>query len=656
MPVAATRPELVVPVASLARVLTDLVEMNREDEHEFAAAGARELDFEALLEFLKSARGVDLLGHERPSLERRVRRRLDVVGVGTYADYLEFLEAHPEEFPLLFDAILIDVTGFFRDPPVWQLLQERVLPDLVLDAPEEPIRAWSAGCASGQEAFSLAMVLAEVLGEDVLRERVKIYATDVDEGALSIARLASYSSREVESVPAVLRERYFEPVGGRFAFRTDLRRAVTFGRHDLVEDAPISRLSLVLCRNTVMYFTAETQKRVLDQFHSALGEGGVLVLGRSELGVAHRRQFSPVDLKRRVFRRRGGIAARPGPELAAPVVEAGGTAASQDELSAAALEIAGIPQLVISRAGTLALANSAARVLLGLKALDVGRPYGELDLAVRATALREALEQALREGRTVALGQTTFASEDGPQSRVEVTVAPLLAGGTPLGASVTLEDVTRVEALREEVAGNRRDLELAYEELQSTLDELETTNEELQSTNEELETTNEELRSTNEELETMDEALPSTNEELETMHDELRDRTLELDVVNHRFEAILATLGVAVGVLDSEGRVREWSRRAEGLWGVRAEAVVRQHLLALDIGLPVERLGPALRQVLAGATDREELVLDAVDRRGRTFACRTTILSLSTGPESRGGGAVVAMLDAAAGSNGGSPG
>ena len=153
--------------------------------------------------------------------------------------------------------------------------------------PTQPLRVWSAGCASGEEAYTLAMVLAEMLGPTEFRDRVKIYATDVDEEALTQARQASYTEREVRGVPPELLERYFEPTGGRYVFRKDLRRSVIFGRNDLVQDAPISRIDLLVCRNTLMYFNAETQARILARFHFALADGGVLFLGKAEMLLSH---------------------------------------------------------------------------------------------------------------------------------------------------------------------------------------------------------------------------------------------------------------------------------------------------------------------------------------------------------------------------------
>src|SRR3954454_8281873 len=264
-----------------------------------------EAAFEALLEFVRRSRGVDFTGYKRTSLERRFRRRMDALACDSFSDYLDFLEVNTEEFEQLFETLLINVTEFFRDPPAWDHLRNDVLPELLAAKdPDEPVRVWSAGCASGQEAYTCAMVLAELMGVDAYRERVKIYATDIDDDALRQARLALYNAKEMESVPEALRERYFERADQRMGFRKDLRRTVIFGRNNLVQDAPISRLDLLVCRNTLMYFNAETQARILRHFHFALNAGGGLMLGKSEMMISHRDLFGAADLKKRIFTKR----------------------------------------------------------------------------------------------------------------------------------------------------------------------------------------------------------------------------------------------------------------------------------------------------------------------------------------------------------------
>src|SRR5215468_4043420 len=261
-----------------------------------------EVRFEVLLDYLKGDRGFDFTAYKRSSLMRRIQKRLQAVDVTTYEDYQTYLEAHPEEFGLLFNTILINVTSFFRDEEAWDFLGRQVVPRILAGGrPDSAIRVWSAGCASGEEAYTLAIILAEQLGIDAFRRRVKIYASDVDEESLLQARHATYTASQVQDVPAELLARYFERVDDRFLFHKDVRRSIIFGRHDLVQDAPISRVNLLVCRNTLMYFTRETQAKVLNRFHFALRNGGFLFMGRAELLLTHGELFTPVELKWRVF-------------------------------------------------------------------------------------------------------------------------------------------------------------------------------------------------------------------------------------------------------------------------------------------------------------------------------------------------------------------
>ncbi len=612
---------------------------------------AQDAAFESLLDFVRRARGLDFTGYKRASLQRRFRRRMDAVGCETYADYLDYLEVHPDEYEELFDSLLINVTQFFRDPPAWDHLRADVLPALLDAKPDdEPVRVWSAGCASGQEAYTIAIVLAEALGLEQYGERVKIYATDIDEDALAQARLALYGAKEAESVPPDLRERYFERADHRLAFRKDLRRTVIFGRNNLVQDAPISRLDLLVCRNTLMYFNAETQGRILRHFHFALRDHGVLMLGKSEMMISHRDLFGALDVKQRIFAKQ----ARPTLQARAVAFanhDPGEIPARSDDDRAtrdAALDVGPHAQIIVLRGGRLTFANLAARALFHIGTDDIGRPLAELPVAHRPVELLGPIEQALGERRRVSLGEVAYSPERGEPHRLDVAVSPLPSSGDiAVGVSVTFDDVTRLAALQSEVEGHRRDLELAYEELQSTIDELETTNEELQSANEELQTTNEELQSTNEELETMNEELQSTNEELETINDELRDRTGELNRVNDFLEAILTSLGIGVAVLDRQQRVQVWNRRAEDLWGLRGDEAVDHHFPSLDIGLPSEQLAAPLRLVLGGASESERQDLEAVNRRGRAILCSATVLPLVSERSDGGGilGAIVLMED-----------
>lgn len=345
--------------------------------------GSEDHAFEALLDQLKRSRGFDFTGYKRSTLVRRVGKRMGEVGVHDYVAYQDYLEVHPDEFARLFNTILINVTAFLRDPAAWEYLAAEILPALLeAKRSDEPIRAWSAGCSSGEEAYTLAMLLAEALGEAALQDRVKIYGTDVDEEALAVARRAVYGADDLEAVPEVLRGKYFTRQDARYAFRPELRRSVIFGRHDLVQDAPISRIDLLVCRNVLMYLNADTQSRVLSRLHFALAPGGFLFLGRAEMLLSHADLFAPVNLRQRIFRKAGDLVARRPSPVAEDPGEAWAVTGSQEPLLEAAFEASRTPQIVVGAGrGTLELANQAARRLFALGPADLGRPLQDLELA-----------------------------------------------------------------------------------------------------------------------------------------------------------------------------------------------------------------------------------------------------------------------------------
>jgi two-component system CheB/CheR fusion protein len=610
-----------------------------------------EQQFEALLVFLQQQRGFDFTGYKRPSLMRRVHRRMQTLELRSFDDYRDYLEVHPEEFGLLFNTILINVTSFFRDPPAWEYLEREVLPAIVRGKENRGlVRAWSAGCASGQEAYTIAIALAEIMGDTEFRERVKIYATDVDEEALTQARQAAYTPAQVEGLSPERLERYFERQNGRYAFRADLRRAVIFGRNDLVQDAPISRLDLLVCRNTLMYFNAEAQARILGRFHFALnGDGrgnGYLFLGRAEMLLTHGSLFSPLDLKCRIFAKVPPLVAQRAPALEAMTELNGGIMDGNLRLRELALEESPTPRIVVDTSNTLALASARARVLFSLSPKDIGRPLQDLEISYRPADLRSLIEQAFAERRAVTQTSVERRFPTGESHYFDIVVAPLFDDAQkPVGAAISFVDVTRATRLQEELRRSHEEVQTTNEELQSSNEELETTNEELQSSNEELETTNEELQSTNEELETMNEELQSTNEELQTVNEELRTRSEELNHLNAFFESVLGSLSAGAVVVNGNLDVLMWNKRSEDLWGLRADEVQGKGLLNLDIGLPVAELRTVIRPCLAGESDRQEVLLDAINRRGRKIRVRVTCSPLVAGSKKRDG--VILMMEEA---------
>jgi two-component system CheB/CheR fusion protein len=447
----------------------------------------------------------------------------------------------------------------------------------------------------------------------------------------------------LENVSSELREKYFQQVDGLYAFRKDLRRQVIFGRHDLISDAPISRVDLLVCRNTLMYFNAETQARILARFHFALVDTGYLFLGRAETLMAQGQMFVPVDMKRRISRKRSRGTPREAFRIGQGLATGGDHAEIHSHLSAGAIEVSPVAQVVLDPDGRVVIINERSRSLFGLHENDIGRPFRDLQLSYRPVELRSVLERAEVEQRTVSLKDIEWRGHTGEVRWLDLTVTPVLVGDDPIhGMLVTFTDMTGFLRLQRELEQSHMELETAYEELQSTNEELETTNEELQSTVEELETTNEELQSSNEELETMNEELQSTNEELEAINDEVRQRGEDLNRANRFLESVLRSLRSGVAVVDRELRLLAWSRHAEELWGLRNDEVSGQHLLNLDLGLPLQRLRPAVKACLNGNTSQTQVTLEAINRRGKKIICQVTCSPL-LGPDTTVAGAIIVM-------------
>ncbi|MEH1959917.1 MAG: CheR family methyltransferase [Nostoc sp.] len=603
-------------------------------------------EFENLLIYLRQNRGFDFTGYKRSTLMRRVSKRMQSFTIENFEEYLDYLEVHPEEFNYLFNTILINVTAFFRDSSAWEYIAEQILPNLIRNKKtSDQIRIWSAGCASGEEAYTLAILMVQILGVEEFRQRVKIYATDVDEDALNQARLATYSAKDVQTVPDELRQKYFETVGNRYVFRQDLRRSVIFGRHDLLQDAPISRLDLLVSRNTLMYFNSETQGRILARFHFALNDNGYLFLGKAEMLLMHSNLFTPLDLKNRIFTKVSSVNIRD----RLLVMANSGDEESSSRLSRnlrlrdMGFDTAPIAQIVIDLNGTLIMMNEQARTLFALSPKDIARPFQDLELSYRPVELRSLIERAYTERRPVTLTNVERYLSNTEIQYLDVQITPLQETDTSfLGVSIAFHDVTRYIKLQEALQRSQQELETTNEELQSTNEELETTNEELQSTNEELETTNEELQSTNEELETMNEELQSTNEELQTINQELSERTTELNRTNIFLTSILRSLQTGIVVIDSSFKILIWNYLVEDLWGLRTDEVLGQSIFSLDIGLPVEQLRSPIRESLSRKKQFQEMILDATNRRGRQIKCYLAITPL-IGIEMQG--AVLMMAD-----------
>lgn len=275
--------------------------MKRVLAHSYRDQSAPDIEIGPLLELIKSEHGLDFSGYRRPSLARRVAKRMKTLGLLDVSAYHDLLCMCQRERERLIDAILINVTSFFRDEASWTFLAEKVVPELLRRKQGAPkIRVWSAGCASGEEAYTLAMIFARAMGMDDFVKRVTIHATDVDDHALNSGRRGRYTEDQVRHLPPTLLREFFRRIDDSYAIRAQLRQRVTFHRHDIISDPPIMHVDLLSCRNTLIYLNPETQARILNRFHRALNDGGILFLGRAETLLPDESAFRPIDLKRRI--------------------------------------------------------------------------------------------------------------------------------------------------------------------------------------------------------------------------------------------------------------------------------------------------------------------------------------------------------------------
>jgi two-component system, chemotaxis family, CheB/CheR fusion protein len=537
-----------------------------------------------LVRELAEQKGVDLRGYKPTTLERRLRRRMQQLGITSYSDYLEYIRNTPSENNELLNTVLINVTEFFRDPQAWDYLGHEVLPVLFQSRPAGSLfKVWCAGCSSGEEAYSAAIMLSEFLGPRIRSYNIKIYATDNDEDALSIARHGEYTSESLHLVPPKIREKYFSGMGISRIVR-HVRKLVIFGRSNLLIDAPISHVDLLICRNVLIYFEPMAQQHIVARLRYALNDGGILFLGKSESQLKRYSDMLPLNPKWRIFQRRtypDQTKARDGNGKAE--MDSNLKEKAQHELQNLKLYYDALLStlepgiLVMDSSDTIITENEKVAKFFDLSGNLVGKKLQDTELWQRCPELK----QHLRESRAGHPNTIRFECGTSPSCTVAVTIKPILSHSQAgqVGTLIYVENI----APRATLQGTIGDLEGTAQDLQTANEELETTNEELQSTNEELETTNEELQSTNEELETTNEELQSLNEELETTNEELSARTRELDEVNARYSEMLERMPWPVFLINEDGAIYMFNSAAQGLFGFASPSVKGMQLKELPL-------------------------------------------------------------------------
>jgi two-component system, chemotaxis family, CheB/CheR fusion protein len=558
---AALPPTIVDHVTDVERIpslLQDLVERPPAP----VARESVDVALKKILGIVTKQSDIDFHNYKPKSILRRIGRRMSAVASTTLEDYAQVLEDQPEEVGHLASDLLINVTQFFRDPDAFEFLRKNVLPDILDRARSRgrQLRLWSAGCSTGEEAYSLVMLVSDLLGSEFPQWKVKVFATDVDEDAINFARRGFYPANLLGSVSGDQLGQFFEKVGEAYRVHKPLRQMVIFGNQDIGHGIPFPRIDLILCRNLLIYFKPERQTQVLDVFaYSLAPTSGYLFLGKAESVRPSQDAFAEVSKKYKIYRCVGaptdGLAAararRIPPRTPAPEVHA----APEEGLGPADLRRLGdfvlrsMPAgvIVIDRSYHMVTSNPMARRLLQMREHS-GEDFLHAARGLPYNEVRAAIDAAFRERTPVTLPEIALSNGDSRYIHLTVgRVHPEDSGADY--AVVSLIDVTesvassrRLKAAQEEqrllvdelsVTNKRlgdlnKDLQDSNEELQAANEELLLAHEELQATNEEFEATNEELQATNEELETHNEEMQATNEELETTNEELAARSTEL--------------------------------------------------------------------------------------------------------------------------------
>jgi two-component system, chemotaxis family, CheB/CheR fusion protein len=661
--------DLVLPPAGLAQKLVELagdpnVATGPDTLDPFAAEPAR---LNELFDMLRAVSGVDFSHYKSPTIKRRVLRRMALNRVADLPAYVDMLRSRPDEVRDLYSDILIHVTRFFREPESFEALSDKVLSRLIVKSrADNPIRIWVAGCATGEEVYSLVMTLLEHAGDRASGLNLQVFGTDVSEVAIQQARLGIYPATIAGDVSSERLRRFFTKVDSGYRISKSIRDYCVFARQDLTRDPPFSKLDLILCRNVLIYMDSTLQRKLIPTFHYALKPNGFLMLGQAETTGMRAELFALVDKEHKIYRKKQADRVEPAPPLGIPYVIPP-MARAQAQM---AEELQGAGRVVQKEATRILLDRYGPPGILVNEDLDILEFRGHTgkflepspgDASLNLLKLaRQGLLHSLRSGLQVARKNRKPVRKEGVRVRsnggwieVDLEIIPIVRlsalhflvlfeekeahrgvvrrdspGARPVSGRDGREKKSRIE----------QELEATREYLQSIIQEMEATNEELQSANEEILSSNEELQSANEELDTAKEELQSTNEELNTLNDELHARNEELTRVNSDLMNLLATVPVALVIVTADLGIRHFTPMAERLF----------NLIRADLGRPITQLRPRfdcpwLGDIISEVIDRvKPFDREVQDEDGRWY---TLGIRPYKGLENRIEGAVVTVVD-----------
>ncbi|MGE8190905.1 CheR family methyltransferase [Pseudomonas sp. NPDC086278] len=601
--------DLVLPVVEMPQKLLELWRNAKEislptanDPYRQALASVSERDaalaeqlLHDILIQLRTGTGHDFKHYKRATVLRRIERRMQVTTQPDLTAYYRYLQNNPEETKALLGDMLIGVTNFFRDREAFEALERDVVPQLVSAAvsaqPEkEEIRVWSAGCSTGEEAYSLAMLLNDQLQVEGSQASLQVFATDIDERAISFGRAGLYPQAIITDVPPTRLRHHFIKEDEHFRIRKELRERVLFAKHSLLSDPPFSQIDLIVCRNLLIYLDREVQREILQMFHFALRPGGFLFLGSSESADACHELFAPVDKRNRIFRAKTGTAN----SRRTPTMPRGGYVranisretpqnAVQRKLSFAdihqrALERASPPSMIVdANADILHMSESAGSFLrhvggeLSRNLLTLILP--ELRLEIRTTLFQVQQSGLVVKSRPVPINREhrqcmvdllaqPYKDDESDGDYILVIFEEAEVDPSDLAATPLLQTESQV------MSNLERELQRTKLHLQDTIEQSEVSSEELKASNEEMQAINEELRSATEELETSKEELQSINEELLTVNYELKTKVEETDKINDYLTNLIASTDIATVFVDRNMRIKWFTPRATDIFSM----------------------------------------------------------------------------------------
>ncbi|MDN3224740.1 CheR family methyltransferase [Pseudomonas nunensis] len=601
--------DLILPVVEMPQKLLELWRnakaitlptANDPDLQSFASVNEREAAtaeqlLHSILIQLRAGTGHDFKHYKRATVLRRIERRMQVTAQPDLAAYYHYLQNSPEETKALLADMLIGVTNFFRDREAFEALERDVVPQLVSAAisahpDKEEIRVWSAGCSTGEEVYSLAMLLSDQMQLDASQATLQLFATDIDERAISVGRSGLYPQAIITDVPPTRLRHYFSKEDLHYRIRKELREKVLFAKHSLLSDPPFSHMDLIVCRNLLIYLDREVQREILQMFHFALRPGGFLFLGTSESADACHDLFAPVDKRNRIFRAktgagnsrrppampRGGYVrtdiSQPAPQSSAP------RKLSFADIHQRALEHSAPPSMIVdANADILHMSESSGRFLrhvggeLSRNLLTLIIP--ELRLEVRTTLFQAQQTSQVVKSRAVIIKREDrsfkvdllahpYRDEESDSEFVLVIFEEVEVDAADVATGIALQSENQV------LSNLERELQRTKLQLQDTIEQSEVSSEELKASNEEMQAINEELRSATEELETSKEELQSINEELLTVNFELKTKVEETDKINDYLTNLIASTDIATVFVDSKLRIKWFTPRATDIFSM----------------------------------------------------------------------------------------